>query len=241
MEWRVEPGLVEYPDALAVMEARAAAIREGTAEELIWLVEHPPLYTAGTSAAPAELIDARFPVFTSGRGGRYTYHGPGQRVVYVMIDLDVRGRDLRDYVAALEEWVIAALARLGVSAFVAPGRIGVWVGAGAGEAKIAALGVRVRRWVTSHGIAVNVAPDLSHFGGIVPCGLADYAVTSLAALGSLRTMADLDVALHATLPPLIGVATPPPPRSVGTDPPERAMETGLLPRSHPSTGGSASL
>jgi len=215
MEWRVEPGLVEYPDALAVMEARAAAIREGTAEELIWLVEHPPLYTAGTSATPAELIDARFPVFASGRGGRYTYHGPGQRVVYVMIDLDVRGRDLRAYVTALEAWVIAALGRLGVSTFVAPGRIGVWVGTGAEEAKIAALGVRVRRWVTSHGIAVNVAPDLSHFGGIVPCGLADYAVTSLAALGSSRTMADLDAALHDTLPSLIGGETPPPPQSVG--------------------------
>ncbi|TRW14344.1 lipoyl(octanoyl) transferase LipB [Glacieibacterium frigidum] len=206
MEWRVEPGLVDYRHALAVMDARVEAIRAGTADELIWLVEHPPLYTAGTSAAPAELLDARFPVFASGRGGRYTYHGPGQRVVYVMIDLDRRGRDLRAYVAALEAWVIAALARLGVTALTAPGRIGVWVPTSVGEAKIAALGVRVRRWVTSHGVAINVAPDLAHFGGIVPCGLEGFAVTSLAALGGKADMPAVDDALRASVPSLIDLA-----------------------------------
>lgn len=206
MEWRTEPGLVAYPHALAVMDARVEAIRVGTADELIWLVEHPPLYTAGTSAAPSELLDARFPVFASGRGGRYTYHGPGQRVVYVIIDLDRRGRDLRAYVAALEAWVIAALAQLGVAAFTAPGRIGVWVARPDGEAKIAALGVRVRRWVTSHGIAINVAPDLAHFGGIVPCGLDGYAVTSLAALGVDFDLPEVDASLRATVPAMIGLA-----------------------------------
>lgn len=207
MEWRVEPGLVAYPDALASMAARTDAIRDGTADELIWLVEHPPLYTAGTSAAPAELLDpARFPVFVSGRGGRYTYHGPGQRVVYVMVDLERRGRDLRAYVAALEAWVIAALARLGIAAFAVPGRIGVWVATPAGDAKIAAIGVRVRRWVTSHGVAINVDPDLSHFDGIVPCGLDGFAVTSLAALGVGGGMAALDLALRDTVSPSIIVA-----------------------------------
>lgn len=209
MEWRVEPGLVDYPDALAGMAARAEAIRAGAADELIWLVEHPALYTAGTSAAPAELLDpARFPVFASGRGGRYTYHGPGQRVVYVMIDLERRGRDLRAYVAALEVWVIAALARLGVSAFTASGRIGVWVATPAGDAKIAAIGVRVRHWVTSHGVAINIDPDLSNFDGIVPCGLDGSAVTSLAALGIDADSAALDVALRATVPPSINLAMP---------------------------------
>lgn len=206
MEWRVEPGLVDYPRALATMDARVEAIRAGTADELIWLVEHPPLYTAGTSAAPAELLDARFPVFASGRGGRYTYHGPGQRVVYVMVDLDRRGRDLRAYVAALEEWVVAALASLGVTAFTACGRIGVWVATPAGEAKIAALGVRVRRWVTSHGIAINVAPDLANFGGIVPCGLDGFAITSLAALGVDVDLDAVDAALRGTVLALINLA-----------------------------------
>jgi lipoyl(octanoyl) transferase len=197
--WIVEPGLTDYPSAVAAMEARVAGIRDGTASEAVWLVEHPPLYTAGTSASPAELLDAsRFPVFATGRGGRHTYHGPGQRVGYVMLDLAARGKDVRCYVTKLERWLIAALARLGVTAFVAPGRIGVWVETPAGEAKIGAIGVRVRRWVTFHGFALNVAPDLAHFGGIVPCGLADHPVTSLAALGNPASMADLDAALGAT-------------------------------------------
>ena len=204
MEWRVEAGLTDYLSAVETMEARAAAIRDGTADELIWLVEHPPLYTAGTSADEAELLDAkRFPVFSSGRGGRYTYHGPGQRVVYVMADLDRRGRDLRAYVGALEQWVIATLARLDVVATTAPGRIGVWVATPAGEAKIAAIGVRVRRWVTFHGLAINAAPNLGHFAGIVPCGLEGYAVTSLAALGGRADLAGLDAALAASIPALL--------------------------------------
>lgn len=198
-EWRVEPGLLDYPAAVAAMEARAAAIREGTASELVWLVEHPPLYTAGTSAQPADLIDPdRFPVYRTGRGGRHTYHGPGQRTVYVLLDLDARGRDVRCYVAALEKWVIAALAELGVAAHVVPGKIGVWVG----DAKIGAIGVRVRRWVSYHGLAVNVAPDLTHFSGIVPCGLTD-PVTSLAALGIAADMAALDNALRGQLPAML--------------------------------------
>jgi len=204
VEWRVEPGLTEYLPAVAAMEARAAAIRDGTADEMMWLVEHPPLYTAGTSADGAELLEpGRFPVFASGRGGRYTYHGPGQRVVYVMADLDRRGRDLRAYVAALEEWVIAALARLDVVAATAPGRIGVWVDTPAGEAKIAAIGVRVRRWVSFHGLAINAAPDLGHFGGIVPCGLEGYSVTSLAALDRRADLPGLDAALAASIPVLL--------------------------------------
>jgi lipoyl(octanoyl) transferase len=198
-EWRVEPGLLDYAAAVAAMEARAAAIRDGTASELVWLVEHPPLYTAGTSAQPADLIDpTRFPVHRSGRGGRYTYHGPGQRTVYVLLDLDARGRDIRCYVAALEKWVIAALAELGVAAHIVPGKIGVWVG----DAKIGAIGVRVRRWVSYHGLAVNVAPDLAHFSGIVPCGLTD-PVTSLAALGVAADMAALDNALRGQLPAML--------------------------------------
>lgn len=196
VEWRVEPAPVAYPEALAVMAARAAAIRAGTAPELIWLLEHPPLYTAGTSARPEELLDpTRFPVFATGRGGRYTYHGPGQRIAYVMLDLGRRGRDLRRYVAGLESWVIGALAQIGVSAFVAPGRIGVWVASDGGEAKIAAIGVRVRQWVTLHGLAINVAPNLAHFSGIIACGLGDYAVTSLAALGHPADFQLIDAAL----------------------------------------------
>jgi lipoyl(octanoyl) transferase len=191
-EWRVEPGLTDYPTAVATMEARVTAIRDGTALELVWLVEHPPLYTAGTSAVATDLIDPdRFPVFSTGRGGKHTYHGPGQRTVYVMLDLDARGRDIRCYVAALEKWVIAALADLGVSARIVPGKIGVWVD----DAKIGAIGVRVRRWVSYHGLAINVAPDLSHFTGIVPCGLDD-PVTSLKALGVAADMQALDSALQ---------------------------------------------
>jgi lipoyl(octanoyl) transferase len=202
-EWRVEPGLLDYPAAVAAMEARAAAIREGTAGELIWLVEHPPLYTAGTSADPAELLAPdRFPVFATGRGGKYTYHGPGQRVVYVMLDLDRRGRDLRAYVAGLERWIIAALATRGVSGHIICGKIGVWVDTPQGPAKIAAIGVRVRRWVSFHGLAINVAPDLTHFAGIVPCGLAE-PVTSVAAITGHGSMDRIDSALLETLPNLL--------------------------------------
>ncbi len=184
IEWRVSPGLVPYPEALAEMEARAAAIRDGSASELIWLLEHPPLYTAGTSADPAELFNPEgFPVYAAGRGGRYTYHGPGQRVGYLMLDLDKRGRDVRRFVHALESWLIDSLAKLGVAARRSPGRIGIWVDRPGGEAKIGALGLRVRRWVTLHGFAVNLAPQLSHFSGIVPCGIANAPVTSLAELG----------------------------------------------------------
>jgi lipoyl(octanoyl) transferase len=208
--WRIEPGLTDYADALESMEARVEAIRLGEASELIWLVEHPPVYTAGTSAAPDDLVDAnRFPVFKTGRGGRYTYHGPGQRVGYVMLDLNRRGRDVRCFVDALEDWMIAALDRFGVRAFKAEGRVGVWTTTPGGEAKIGAIGVRVRRWVSFHGFALNVAPDLTHFGGIVPCGLPDYPVTSLAALGIDASLADADAALAATLPAFLDRLTGP--------------------------------
>lgn len=200
VEWRVTPDLTPYPEALAAMETRAAAVLAGQARELVWLLEHPPLYTAGTSADPTELIDPRFPVFATGRGGRYTYHGPGQRVGYLVLDLNRRGRDVRCFVHALEGWVIAALARLGVDAFRADGRVGIWTRSGGVEAKIGAIGVRVRRWITLHGFAVNVSPDLSHFGGIVPCGLPDYPVTSLAALGINTDLATFDAALAFTAP-----------------------------------------
>ena len=204
IEWRVEPAPVDYPEALAAMEARVVAIRAGAAAERIWLLEHPPLYTAGTSADPRELLaPARFPVHRTGRGGRYTYHGPGQRVGYVMLDLLKRGQDVRCYVHALEQWVIAALAELGVEAHAVPERIGIWVDTPSGEAKIGAIGVRVRRWVTLHGFSVNVAPDLDHFTGIVPCGLADHAVTSLAALGGAADLSALDTALARTVGTLL--------------------------------------
>jgi lipoyl(octanoyl) transferase len=213
-EWRAEPGLLPYETAVAHMEARVAAIREGTAAELVWLVEHPPLYTAGTSAVTADLIDSMgLPVYRTGRGGQFTYHGPGQRVAYVMLDLKTRGEDLRAYVANLEEWAIRALARLGARAERRPGRIGLWVtrpggeiipGLGPREDKIAAIGVRVRRWVSYHGIAINVAPDLGHYAGIVPCGIRDHGVTSLAALGIAATMAELDDALQATFGEVFG-------------------------------------
>ena len=197
-EWRVEPGLVAYPEALATMEQRAVAIRAGTARELAWMVEHPPLFTSGTSADPFELSNpAGFPVFVAGRGGRFTYHGPGQRVGYLMLDLEARGRDIRHFVHSLEGWLIAALARLGVAARREPGRIGLWVGQGPSEAKIAAIGVRIKRWVTFHGFSVNVSPDLSHFDGIIPCGIRDFGVTSLAELGVSADMAALDAELEA--------------------------------------------
>ena len=196
IEWQVSDGLTFYPQALAAMEARAAAIRAGTGRELVWLLEHPPLFTAGTSADPAELINPLgFPVFAAGRGGRYTYHGPGQRVVYVLLDLDKRGRDIRRFVHGLEGWMIDTLAALGVSAHRAPGRIGIWVGEGADEAKIGALGVRVKRWVSLHGFSLNIAPNLDHFTGIIPCGIAEFGVTSLAELGKQIAPARVDDAL----------------------------------------------
>ena len=206
-EWIISDTLVPYEEALAFMEARAAAIAEGTADEAIWFLEHPPLYTAGTSARPEDLTDPdRFPVHTVGRGGQYTYHGPGQRVVYVMLDLNTCGRDVRCFVRALENWVIAALAEFNVKGEIRPGRVGVWVArpekglqadGSPREDKIAAIGVKLRRWVSFHGIAINVDPDLSHFSGIVPCGIREHGVTSLVDLGLPVTMADLDVALRA--------------------------------------------
>jgi len=204
IEWRVSPGLADYAGTLAEMEARATAIRAGEARELIWLVEHPPLYTAGTSAAGEELLAPdRFPVFKAGRGGRYTYHGPGQRVGYILLDLDKRGRDVRCFVAGLEQWMIACLADIGITARSEPGRIGIWTGQGADEAKIGAIGVRVRRWVSFHGFSINVDPDLSHFSGIVPCGLGDYAVTSVAQLGVDADMTMIDTALRRHFPALL--------------------------------------
>lgn len=201
IEWRVAPGLTEYPAALAEMEERAAAIRAGEASELVWLVEHPPLFTAGTSADESELMNPQqFPVFEAGRGGRYTYHGPGQRVVYLMLDLDRHGRDIRRFVHALEGWMIDSLGLLGVEARREVGRIGIWTGDGAEEAKIGAIGVRVKRWVTLHGISINVAPALEHFTGIVPCGIPDYGVTSLSKLGIGADMTALDAALKRKFP-----------------------------------------
>ncbi len=197
VEWEVAPAKVAYPDAHAAMTARAQAITGGQARELVWLLEHPPLYTSGTSADVSELLDPRFPVFDAGRGGRYTYHGPGQRVGYLMFDLGARGRDVRRFVHAVEGWVIGALGRLGVTAWRAEGRIGIWTNDAGREAKIGAIGIRVKRWVTLHGFSINVDPDLSHFAGIVPCGLAEYPVTSLKKLGVSREMGDLDVALEA--------------------------------------------
>ena len=200
-EWLVSDTNVPYPDAVAFMDARNAAIRAGEAEELIWLIEHPPLYTAGTSADPAELLSQQFPVYQTGRGGRHTYHGPRQRVGYVMLDLRKRGRDVRHFVHSLEAWVINSLAEFGVSARRAEGRIGIWTDNLQGqEAKIGAIGVRIKGWVTMHGFAVNIDPDLSHFGGIVPCGIAEYPVTSLAQLGIKATMDDWDKVLRAKLP-----------------------------------------
>ena len=205
VEWTHLPGLSEYEATLAAMEARVAAISAGTADEAVWLLEHPPLYTAGTSARPEDLTDPdRFPVFTAGRGGQYTYHGPGQRVAYVMLDLNRRGRDVRRFVARLESWVIAALAEFNVTGEIRDGRVGVWVrrpdkaplpDGTLREDKIAAIGVKLRRWVSFHGVAVNLDPDLDHFGGIVPCGIRDHGVTSLVDLGLPVTMDDLDLAL----------------------------------------------
>ena len=206
VEWRVEPGLTDYPAAVAAMEARVAAIREGRLPELIWLVEHPPLYTAGTSAAPGDLLQPdRFPVYSSGRGGEFTYHGPGQRVAYVMLDLKRRGPDVRRFVHDLEEWIVRALAAFSVAGERRDGRVGIWVPRQGGrEDKIAAIGVRVRRWVTYHGIAINVAPELEHFSGIVPCGIRGHGVTSLVDLGLPVGLPDLDAALRASFPGVFG-------------------------------------
>lgn len=205
VEWRTSPGLVPYPEALGVMEERVGAIRDRGAPELVWLLEHPALYTAGTSAAPEELLDAaRFPVYAAGRGGRYTYHGPGQRIVYVMLDLKRRGGDIRRYVHDLEELAIRTLAEFGVAGERRAGRIGIWVTRPDGEAKIGAIGVRVRRWVSYHGLALNLRPDLSHFQGIVPCGISEFGVTSLAALGVRAEFADLDAALRRSFATLFG-------------------------------------
>ena len=200
IEWRVTPGLTDYAAALAEMEARAAAVAAGEAAELVWLLEHPPLYTAGTSATPDELLDPRFPVHRAGRGGRFTYHGPGQRVGYLVLDLSRRGRDVRCFVHALEDWLIGTLGTLGIDAHRAPGRVGIWTDTTAGEAKIGAIGVRVRRWVTLHGFSVNLAPNLAHFGGIVPCGLAEHPVTSAEALGIAVPFATFDATLALGLP-----------------------------------------
>ena len=192
---------VPYRSALAAMDARNRAIAEGSARELVWLLEHPPVYTAGTSAAADELLDPRFEVVEAGRGGRYTYHGPGQRVGYVLLDLKERGRDVRCFVNALEGWVIATLAHFGVEAWRATGRIGIWTrGPDGREAKIGAIGVRLRRWVTMHGFSVNIAPDLAHFGGIVPCGIEEFGVTSLSSLGIALAPGAFDAALLARLP-----------------------------------------
>jgi lipoyl(octanoyl) transferase len=205
-EWIVNPGLLAYPDAVAFMEDRAARIADGKARELVWLVEHPPIYTAGTSAKEADLLDTRFPVFTTGRGGQYTYHGPGQRVGYVMLDLSRRGKDVRAFVHDLEEWLIQTLALFNIRGERREGRVGIWVARGAREDKIAAIGVRVRRWVTFHGVSLNVDPDLSHFDGIVPCGIREHGVTSLADLGLPVTMADADVAMKTAFEKVFGHA-----------------------------------
>lgn len=210
VEWVVTTGYVPYPEAVAEMEARAAAIHAGEAPERVWLLEHPPLYTAGVSARSDDLLDPRFPVFPTGRGGQYTYHGPGQRVAYVMLDLNARGRDVRAFVRGLEQWIIGALGRFNIEADVREGRVGVWVARkGPGwnrEDKIAAIGVKVRRWVSFHGISLNVEPDLTHFDGIVPCGIRDHGVTSLHDLGLTASMDEADAALKASFEKVFGVA-----------------------------------
>ena len=204
VEWRISEAPVPYPDAIATMEARVAAIAAQEAPELVWLLEHPPLYTSGTSGKAADLLDARFPVFATGRGGQLTYHGPGQRVAYVMLDLKQRRPDVRAYVAGLEQWIIRTLAAFNVKGERRDGRVGIWVARGAREDKIAALGVRVRRWVTFHGVSLNVDPDLTHFDGIVPCGIREHGVTSLHDLGIVVSMADVDVAMKAAFEEVFG-------------------------------------
>jgi lipoyl(octanoyl) transferase len=208
--WKTATAPIPYPDAVAAMEARVEAIQAGREAELVWLVEHPPLYTAGVSSRPGDMLDARFPVYPTGRGGQLTYHGPGQRVAYVMLDLKSRRPDIRAYIAALESWVMEALESFGVNAGPREGRVGLWVsmesygGMPGAEAKIAAIGVRVRRWVTYHGVAINLNPDLSHYSGIVPCGIREHGVTSLAALGVEADMEALDRALMRAWPAAFG-------------------------------------
>jgi lipoyl(octanoyl) transferase len=215
VEWRISEAPVPYPEAVAVMEARVAAIAANQAPELVWLLEHPPIYTSGTSGKAADLLDPRFPIFASGRGGQLTYHGPGQRVAYVMLDLKRRRPDVRAYVAGLEEWIIRTLAAFNVRGERREDRVGVWVSRpdkGAGfEDKIAAIGVRLRRWVSFHGISINVEPDLTHFDAIVPCGVADpcYGITSLVDLGHPLTMADVDIALRQGFEQVFGAAKNP--------------------------------
>jgi len=214
VEWITSPGLTGYEEAVARMEARAGAIAAGRAGEAVWLLEHPPLYTAGTSARPEDLTDpGRFPLFPSRRGGQYTYHGPGQRIAYVMLDVAARGRDLRAFVAAIEDWVIATLADFGVKGERREGRVGVWVArpekpplpdGTPREDKIAAIGLRIRKWISFHGLSINVDPDLSHYDGIVPCGISGHGVTSLADLGIPATMADVDAALKRNFATVFG-------------------------------------
>jgi len=214
VEWITTPGLTGYDEAVRFMEERASAIANGTADECIWLVEHPPLYTAGTSAKPADLVDPdRFPVHETKRGGQYTYHGPGQRVAYVMLNVGNRGRDVRCFVRDLENWVIATLAEFNIKGEIRPGRVGVWIerpekpplaDGNPREDKIAAIGIRLRKWVSFHGISINVEPDLDHFTGIVPCGISDHGVTSLVDLGLPVTMDDLDVALRRSFDAVMG-------------------------------------
>ncbi|MEL6294313.1 MAG: lipoyl(octanoyl) transferase LipB [Pseudomonadota bacterium] len=216
IEWKTTTGLTDYREAEAWMEARAMAIAAGAADECIWLLEHPPLYTAGTSARPADLLDRRFPVHETRRGGQYTYHGPGQRVVYVMLDVGKRGHDVRRFVQQLEAWVITTLAEFNVRGEVREGRVGVWVDrperpalpdGSPREDKIAAIGIRLRKWVSFHGLSINVEPDLEHFDGIVPCGISGHGVTSLVDLGLPVTMQDVDAALMQTFPPVFETET----------------------------------
>jgi len=212
VEWGVSAGLVPYPQAVRAMEDRVAAIRRGAALEQVWLLEHPPLYTAGTSAKDCDLLESRFPVFKSARGGQYTYHGPGQRVAYVLLDLNRRRRDVRLFVRDLEEWLIQALRYLGVDGERRQGRVGIWVkNPNGGEDKIAAIGVRLRQWVSYHGVSLNVAPDLSHYSGIVPCGIAQngLGVTSLAALGVPASLPEVDLALKDAFAPIFGPVVEP--------------------------------
>ncbi|MGU3494920.1 lipoyl(octanoyl) transferase LipB [Xanthobacteraceae bacterium A53D] len=205
VEWTVSDALVPYPEAVAAMEARAAAIAAGTAPEQVWLVEHPPLYTSGTSARPEDLIDARFPVFETGRGGQFTYHGPGQRVAYVMLDLKRRDPDLRRYVGALEAWLIGTLSAFNITGERREDRVGVWVPRkGGAEDKIAAIGIRVRQWVSFHGVSLNVDPDLTHFGGIVPCGVQEHGVTSFTDLGLLVSMPEVDAVMRVAFEEIFG-------------------------------------
>ena len=204
VEWRVSHGLTPYPNAVAVMEERAEAIAEGHSPELVWLLEHPPIYTAGTSAKDSDLLSNRFPVFKSGRGGQFTYHGPGQRVGYVMLNLKQRRADVRAFVHNLEEWLISTLKEFDVKGERRAGRVGIWVSRGAREDKIAAIGVRVRRWVTFHGVSINVDPDLSHFSGIVPCGIREHGVTSLHEIGVPVAIAEVDVAMEKNFSRIFG-------------------------------------